>query len=158
MGRLVPGLQLATRAAVAAALSLVVARWLGLPFPIYAMIGAVIVTDLDAAKTRSLALPRMGGTAFGAILGAVLLPLAGTGIASIALGIFMAMLACHVVRAKDAAKLAGYVCALVLMEHGDEPWMYAAYRCAETLIGVAMAVLVGLVPKLVREADRPNAA
>ena len=156
MRRAVPALQLAARAAIAASLSLLAAQGLALPHPIYAMIGAVIVTDLDPAKTRALTIPRMTGTALGAVLGAILLPIVGTGVWSVALGIFIAMLACQAAGKKDAAKLAGYVCALVLMEHGDEAWTYAAYRFAETFVGVAMAVLVSLVPKLLNETDPPE--
>ena len=112
------------------------------------MIAAVLVTDLDPAKTRALALPRIGGTVVGAGLGVVLLAFMPPGLGAVALGIFVAMLACQLCGMSDAAKLAGYVCALVVLEHSASPATYAFYRLTETLIGVAMAVVVSLVPKL----------
>ena len=68
------GVRLAIRAALAAALALAIARLVRLPSPIYAMIGAVIVTDLSVAETRRLALPRLGGTLMGGAIGAALTP------------------------------------------------------------------------------------
>ncbi len=58
------------------------------------------------------------------------------------------MLLSHLVLAREAAKLAGYVSGIVVLGHGDQPWSYALYRSIETLLGVAMAVLVSMVPKL----------
>ena len=50
----------------------------------------------------------------------------------------------------EAARVAGYVCAIVLLEHGANPWVYAFWRFTETVLGIAVAIAVSLVPKLLR--------
>ena len=60
------------------------------------------------------------------------------------------MLLTYVARVPAAAKLAGYVCGIVILAHGAHPWSYALYRVVETFLGIAMAVLVSVVPKLMR--------
>jgi uncharacterized membrane protein YccC len=71
--KVLPALQLAARAAAAASIALALARTLELEFPLYAMIAAVIVTDLAPARTRRLAVPRLTGTVLGAGIGVAVL-------------------------------------------------------------------------------------
>ena len=155
----VTALQVSTRASVAAALALFLARQLNLQFPVYALIAAIIVTDLSPATTRGLALQRLLGTLLGAILGAAIS--AATTAASqdapltVALAVIGAMLISHLLGISAAARLAGYVSAIVLVNFNDHPWTYAAYRCVETVIGIATAVSVSFIPKLIK-VDEPS--
>jgi len=143
--------QLAIRAALAAGLSVAAARLLSLPFPIYAMISAVLVTDLVAEESRKLALPRLAATVVGTVLGATMNTVMPGGVWTVVLGVLVAMLLSDLLRLRHAAKVAGYICGVVLIDHGDSPWFYAFMRMAETVVGITVAVVVSLLPKLVRQ-------
>lgn len=144
------------RAAVAAALSVAIAQWWQLQFPIYAMISAVVVTDLKAAETWRLGLPRLVGSIIGAILGALTCAFLRPNAWEAGLAIFAAMFLSHLLRLRNSARVAGYVCGIVLLAFGEHPWEYAFHRTIETALGIAMAMLVSLVPKLLTtdESDR----
>ena len=151
-GHLAPitAIQLSLRAGVSAALAVAIARILDLQYPVYALLAAVIVLDLSPSKTRQLALQRLAGTLLGATVGAALSFVLPAGPLAIGVSILAAMLLSHVAHLQAAAKLAGYVCGIVILSHADYPLSYAVYRVIETFLGIAMAVLVSLVPKLLR--------
>jgi len=143
---LIPAFQLSLRAAVAAGLALVAAQLLRLEHPLYAMISAVIVTDLVPSQTPKLALPRLAGTLVGSAIGAVITTLLPSGVWTTTVGMF----ASHILYLQAAAKVAGYVCGIVLLDHGDSPWSYALFRMIETALGIVAAMGVSVVPKLLK--------
>ncbi len=142
--------QLAGRAGVGAGLSAAVALQLDLKYPIYAFIAAVIVTDLSSSRTRQLGLLRLVATVVGAGIGAMLSMALPPGPLALGLGVLIAMLVCHLVHLQEGAKVAGYICGIVLLEHGDHPWSYALFRLIETMLGIAVATAISFVPMLIR--------
>jgi len=149
MGRpVIPGLQLAFRAATAGALAFALAQYLGMEHPVYAFITAVLVTDLSAAQTRKLAFPRLLGTVAGAVVGALGSEVLGPAPAWICLVTFGAMFATYLVGLEKAVRVAGYVCGVVMINYSGDAWFYAYHRSLETTFGIALAVAVSYVPKL----------
>lgn len=146
----VSGLQLALRASVAAGIAVALAQLLGLQHPLYAFLAAVIVTDLAPSQSRKLALHRVAATAIGATCGAALTPLLPSGPIAIGIGILIAMLVCQLAQVRDAAKVAGFICGILVLENSTEPWISGFYRFLETTLGVIVALAVSYVPKLIK--------
>lgn len=146
----VGGLQLALRASVAAAISLGIAQILGLQYPMFAAIAAVIVTDLSPAETSSLGKRRLMATGIGVIAGVGLGFALPVGIWSIGLSVFLAMLLCSMLGAQDAARMAGYVCGIVVVTDDTLQLSYAFFRFLETMIGIIVAWIISRVPKLMK--------
>ena len=137
-----------------------IAQFSRLPFPLYAMIAAVIVTDVSAARTWRLGFLRLVGTVLGASLGALIAPLSPSGAWwAIGLGVLAAMFLSRVLHLHDADKVTGYVTGIVLLDHGADPWTYAFHRTVETILGIGLAMLVSLVPRLISmdEPEPPDA-
>jgi len=69
---------------------------------------------------------------------------------AIGLGILVAMLICHISRVNDGAKVAGYICGIVVVARGTHPWPYAVLRFTETVLGIGVAWLMSFVPKVIQ--------
>jgi uncharacterized membrane protein YgaE (UPF0421/DUF939 family) len=149
----VRGLQLALRASVGGGTAIALAQALELEYPVYSFVAAVIVTDLSPSETRNLGLRRVGATLLGAALGATLSPHMPPAAWSIAVGVGSAIFLSHLARAQDGAKVAGYICGLVMLYEGRDPWEYALHRTIETMLGVGVAWVISLIPKLLRVKD-----
>ncbi len=136
-------MQLGFRAALASLLSALVALRLGIDFPIYAVIAAIVVTDPSPEVTRRTGLLRLVGNVIGAGLGGGLGSLLGHTPLVMAGGVLVSILLCELIGLKDAAKITGYITGIVILFHGDKPWAYAWARFVETSIGLGFAILVG---------------
>jgi uncharacterized membrane protein YgaE (UPF0421/DUF939 family) len=146
--------RLPLRAGVAAGLAYWAAVSLTLGNPIYALVSAVVVTDVSSAQTRKLVLQRILGTFIGAgfgCLAAVLLP---TNPLTVIGGVGVPMFACGLLRIPAAAKVAGYVSGIILVVFATNPLAHALDRIIETLLGIAAATAVSLVPLLVPPKDK----
>jgi hypothetical protein len=63
--------------------------------------------------------------------------------------VLVAILISHLLRAREGAKVAGYICGLIVLDHSAEPWKDALARTIETGLGVTVAWLISYVPKLI---------
>lgn len=145
---LLPGIQLSIRASVAATGALAVGDLLGLPFPLYSLIAAVVVLDLSPEKTRRLGVQRTVGSVLGAVVGAAVSAWLPPTIWAIGGGVFAAMILATVLRLSDSARVAGYVSGITILGYDDQAWSYGFFRLVETVLGILLAVLVSFVPKL----------
>ncbi len=144
--------QLSLRASTAAGLAFWIATLLGAHYAIYALVAAVIVTDLAPATTRRLAIQRMAGTVIGAGAGALFVHLLPNGPVALGVAILASMACAYACRFETpAARVAGYVCAIAMFAHSGDVWMYAFDRAWETMVGIGTALVVGLVPLWLRE-------
>jgi uncharacterized membrane protein YgaE (UPF0421/DUF939 family) len=147
---LLSGCLLSLRAALGATISYALAKSLGLPHPVYALVAAIVVTDFYPSETRKLGLERLAATFIGALCGVLLWTIVEPKEWVIGVGIFMAMGICHVCNFGGGAKVAGFVSAVVLLSYGEHPWTHAGYRLAETVVGIGVAWLISLVPRLIQ--------
>lgn len=143
------GVQLAVRAAAGASVSFAIAELLKLDHPIIAFTAAVIVTDLKPAQTRELGVRRLGATLVGGLTGAILGMAIRPTAWGIGLSVLVAILISYGLRAREGAKVAGYICGLIVLDHSAEPWKDALARMFETGLGVSVAWAISYVPKLI---------
>jgi uncharacterized membrane protein YgaE (UPF0421/DUF939 family) len=141
-------LQLAVRAAFGASLSFLIGQYINLDRPIFACLAAVVVTDLSPAETRSLGLRRLGAMLVGAATGALLGSVLPSDAWAVGAGVMIAILVSKGLGAREGARVAGYVCGLIVLDSGTEPWRYGSDRLAETALGVIIAWLISYIPKL----------
>ncbi len=134
--------KLAFKTAVAATIAFVVAQLLHLEYPFYAVIAAIIVMSSTSGSTLKLGIQRIIGTVIGVFIGVLFVILFGANPYSLGGSIFVAILFCSYYKLNEAAKLSAYVSAIVLLNHGQSPWLYAGERFSETLIGIGVALLV----------------
>jgi len=138
------------RSAFAAVASVEISRCFGLQYPLYALIGAIMVTEYHGEETRQQCLIRFLGNVLGIIAGGLLGTLLGAYPWVIGLATFVMVLICYYTDFAAAAKLSAFVAALTVMDHSQTPWLYGRDRILETVIGIGFAVLMSLaipVPK-----------
>jgi uncharacterized membrane protein YgaE (UPF0421/DUF939 family) len=147
--------QLAIRAALAATIAYWAATYFESQYAIYALIAAVVVTNLSPQETRKMAGPRLVGTVVGAVGGAVATLVLPVGPLALGAAILVAMLTMYLLGMQAAAKISGYTAAIVMFTHAGDPWLFAAMRAFENVLGIGAAVLVSYLPKLMREPAPP---
>jgi uncharacterized membrane protein YgaE (UPF0421/DUF939 family) len=136
------------RLAVAAVLSLLLARSLKLSEFYWAPISTIVVL-LSTINPLTLAWQRFVGTALGAVLGALVASFFGPRWAVYGASIFVCGILCGLLRLGSAYRFAAITLTIVLLvAHGSSPWIVASHRFLEVSLGIAVALLVTAVWKM----------
>lgn len=130
------------RTALAAALSLMVARAFRLPEPYWAPITALVVTQSTVGAAWIISRQRFIGTALGASLGALLAPFLGSNVIGFGLIVFGIGVLCAALHLDNAAyRFAGITLAIVmLIERTIPAWVIALNRFLEVSLGIAVGL------------------
>jgi uncharacterized membrane protein YgaE (UPF0421/DUF939 family) len=133
------------RTAVAAIVSMLVARGLKLPEFYWAPISTIVIL-LSTINPLALAWQRFVGTALGAALGALIASFFPPNWLVYGIGIFVCGILSAVLRLHYAYRFAGITLTIVLLgAHERAPWIVASHRFVEVSLGIAVALLTTLL-------------
>ena len=136
-----------TRTAGAAAVSVCVARLIGMPEAYWAAIATLVVMQSTLGATLTLSIERIVASALGASLGAMESTYFGSNLIVFALAIFFLGILSFVLRLeKTGYRYASVTLTIiVLIPRTGTPWIIAAHRFFEVSIGIAVALAVVVI-------------
>lgn len=138
------------RTAVAAVVSMLLARALKLPEFYWAPISTIVIL-LSTVNPLTLAWQRFVGTALGAAMGALIASFFRPNWMVYGAGIFVCGILSAVLRLDGAYRFAGITLSIVLLiAHAAPPWSIALHRFVEVSLGIAVALVTTLVWKIPR--------
>ena len=135
------------RTAVAAVVSLVVAKLFGLTEAYWAPITTLVITQSSLRETLSVSRHRFIGTALGALLGAIVAIQIGPNLFAFGAGVLVLGLFCALVGSdRTAYRFGGVTLAIVLLvPRTNSAWGMAFHRFAEVSIGIGVALVMTVV-------------
>ena len=130
------------RTALAAVVSLLVARLFHLPEPYWAAISTLVVMQSTLGAALTVSEQRFAGTALGAALGALAATYFGASIISFSVAVFLAGLVCALLRLDlSAYRFASITLAIVILAaHERAAWLVALHRFIEVSLGIAIGL------------------
>jgi uncharacterized membrane protein YgaE (UPF0421/DUF939 family) len=137
-----PSLSHALRTAVAATLSVVIARLVGMPEAYWAAIATLVVMQSTLGATLTLSIERIVATAVGASVGAIESNYFGANLIAFAVAIFLLGILSFTFRLeKTAYRYASITLAIiVLIPRVNAPWNVATHRFIEVSVGILVAL------------------
>lgn len=135
------------RTAVAATVSLALARLFGLPEAYWAAIATLVVMQSTLAATLLISIERIAATALGAVIGALVASYFAGNLLLFAVMVFVLGLLCAGFRMeKTAYRYAGVTLAIiVLIPRANPAWIVALHRFVEVSVGILVALAVTAV-------------
>jgi uncharacterized membrane protein YgaE (UPF0421/DUF939 family) len=139
-----PSVWHAVRTAVAATLSVLLARLLRMHQPYWAVISTLVVMQSPLSSTVPLAVQRIVASALGASLGAIESAYFGANLVAFALTILVLGLISFALRLERVGySYAGMTLAIiVLIPWQEAPWIAALHRFADVSLGILVALAV----------------
>lgn len=137
----------AAQTAVAAVVSLLVARLFRLPEAYWAAITTLIVMQSSFGAAWNLSKQRFAGTALGAIAGALLSGYVGSNVWVFGAGVFVLGVICALLHIhRSAYRYAGITLAIVMLVARAQPaWIIAVHRFFEISVGIAVGLVLTAV-------------
>src|SRR4029077_27079 len=139
-----PSLSHAFRTALAATISILLGRLLGLQEAYWAAIATVVVMQSPLGDTVPLAIERIVASALGASIGAMESTYFGANLFVFALAMVLLGLISFVLRLEKVGY--SYACItlaiIVMIPRAETPWIAAAYRFVEVSLGILVALAV----------------
>ena len=132
------------RTAIAATLSLAVARLFGLPEAYWAAIATLVVMQSTLSATLLISIERIAATALGALAGALVASYFTGNLLAFAAAVFVLGLLCARFRMERTAyRYAGVTLAIiVLIPRPHAAWIIALHRFFEVSVGILVALAV----------------
>lgn len=142
-----PVLVNSARTAVAALVSVLVARLFRLPEAYWAPVTTLVIAQSSLGAAFAVSWQRFVGTALGAAVGAIAARYFGPNLVAFGAGVFLLGLLCAVAHSdRSAYRFGGVTLAIVvLIPRAAPPWQVAAHRFSEVSIGIAVALLLAWV-------------
>jgi uncharacterized membrane protein YccC len=132
------------RTAIAAMVSLAVARVFGLPEAYWAPVTTLVITQSSLRETLSLSWHRFIGTALGALLGVIVAIQIGPNLLAFGAGVLVLGLLCALVGSDRAAYRFGAVTLAIvqLVPRANSAWHMAFHRFAGVSLGIGVALVL----------------
>ena len=132
------------RTALAAIVSLVVARLFGLPEAYWAPVTTLVITQSSLRETLSVSWHRFIGTALGAVVGAIVASQIGPNLLAFGAGVLGLGILCALVGSpRTAYRFGGVTLAIVLLvPRTNSAWHMAFHRFAGVSIGIGVALVL----------------
>jgi uncharacterized membrane protein YccC len=142
-----PSVTHSIRTAIAATVSLAVARLFGLPEAYWAAIATLVVMQSTLGATLLISIERIAATALGALSGALLASYFTGNLAAFAAAVFGLGLLCGAFRLeKSAYRYAGVTLAIILLiPRSNAAWIVGLHRFFEVSVGILVALALAAV-------------
>ena len=139
-----PSLSHAFRTAVAATISILLGRLVGLPEAYWAAIAAVVVMQSPIGDTVPLAIERIVASALGASVGAIESTYFGVNLFAFGLAMLLLGMISFVLRLEKIGY--SYACItlmiIAMIPRAETPWIAAGHRFAEVSLGILVALAI----------------